>query len=107
MTACYGAASRYLGVLAATMRQWEKAQRHFEDALAMNASMGAKPWLAHPQQQYAEMLLERGQPGDVEKALALLDEALAIGRQLGMHTLVERAVSLRQQAGFRSSQAST
>jgi hypothetical protein len=45
----YGAAARYLGMLAATMSHWEDAQRHFEDALAMNARMGARPWLAHTQ----------------------------------------------------------
>jgi DNA-binding CsgD family transcriptional regulator len=31
--ACYGAAARYLGMLATTMSRWEEAQRHFESAL--------------------------------------------------------------------------
>ena len=43
--ACYGTASRYLGMLATTMERWEEAERHFPDALAMNARMGARPWL--------------------------------------------------------------
>ena len=29
---CYGAASRYLGMLATTMERWEDAAQHFEDA---------------------------------------------------------------------------
>ena len=86
----YGAAARYLGMLAATMSRWEDAQRHFEDALAMNAQMGARPWLAHTQYQYAMMLLARSQPGDDEKAVALLDEALITARALEMRALEER-----------------
>src|SRR5206468_12565927 len=54
---CYCAASRYLGMLAATMERWEDAAQHFEAALAMNTRMGARPWLAHTQHQYAVMLL--------------------------------------------------
>ena len=87
---CYGAASRYLGMLATTMGRWDEAEQHFQDALAMNARMGARPWLAHTQYQYARMLLARNQPGDHEKAIALLDEALATARELGMHALAAR-----------------
>ena len=57
--ASFGAASRFLGQLAATMGRWQEAESHFDQALAMNARMGAKPWLAHTQFQYAHMLLER------------------------------------------------
>jgi predicted ATPase/class 3 adenylate cyclase/DNA-binding CsgD family transcriptional regulator len=87
---CYGAAARYLGLLAATMRRWEVAAQHFEDALTMNTRMGARPWLAHTQHQYARMLLARNQPGDQAKAAVLLDAALATARALGMHALEAR-----------------
>jgi predicted ATPase/class 3 adenylate cyclase/DNA-binding CsgD family transcriptional regulator len=87
---CYGAASRYLGMLAATMERWEDAMQHFEDALAMNTRMGARPWLAHTQHQYAVMLLARHQPGDRDQAMSLLHEALATARALGMHALEGR-----------------
>jgi len=93
----YGAATRYLGMLAATMSHWEDAQRHFEDALAMNARMGARPWLAHTQYQYAIMLLARSQPGDREKAVSLLDEALITARELGMHALEQRLIARFEQ----------
>jgi len=93
----YGAATRYLGMLAATMSHWEDAQRHFEDALAMNARMGARPWLAHTQYQYATMLLARSQPGDREKAVSLLDEALITARELGMHALEQRLIARFEQ----------
>ncbi|MCI0859064.1 MAG: protein kinase [Chloroflexi bacterium] len=94
--ACYGAAARYLGLLSATMSRWEEAQQHFEHALEMNQRMGAKPWLAHTQQQYGDMLLARGQPGDRQKATALLDQALAIASELGMAALLERVLARRE-----------
>src|SRR5207249_4339846 len=37
-----GSASRYLGLLAATLGQRQQAARHFEDALAMNERLGTK-----------------------------------------------------------------
>jgi DNA-binding NarL/FixJ family response regulator len=64
--------------------------QHFEDALAMNARMGARPWLAHTQHQYAVMLLARNQSGDRDKATSLLHEALTTVRALGMHALEKR-----------------
>jgi len=88
--ACYGALSRYLGAIAATLERWDEATRHFEDALAMNARMDARPWLAHTQEQYAAMLLTRRQSGDRDKAAALLDAALVTARELGMRALEER-----------------
>ena len=88
--ACYGALSRYLGALAATLERWDDAAGHFEDALAMNARMDARPWLAHTQEQYATMLLARRQSGDRDKAAMLLDAALATTRELGMRALEER-----------------
>ena len=62
----------------------------------MNQRMGAKPWLAHTQQQYSDMLLARGQPGDRQKAMSLLDQALTIASELGMAALVERVVAKQE-----------
>jgi len=94
----YGSAARYLGLLATTMKRWEEAERHFEDALEMNARMGARPWVAWTQQQYADMLLRRGAPGDRERALRLATEALASAQELGMKPLVEKALATKLQA---------
>src|SRR5678815_2656630 len=70
--ASFGAGSRFLGQLAATMGRWQEAESHFDQALAMNARMGARPWLAHTQFQYAHMLFERSSADDIEHARALL-----------------------------------
>jgi DNA-binding NarL/FixJ family response regulator len=88
--ACYGAMSRYLGTLATTLARWDEAAQHFEDALAMNARMDARPWLAHTQYAYATMLLARSHPGDDDKATALLDAALSTAHALGMGALEQR-----------------
>ncbi len=89
-TACYGALSRYLGALAAMLERWDDAERHFEDALAMNTRMEAPPWIAHTQHQYAGMLLRRDRSGDRERALELLHAAFATAHGLGMGALNER-----------------
>ena len=81
-----GSISRYLGLLAATMRQWSDAERHFEDALTMNQRMGARPWVARTQEDYAHLLRARHAPGDRERAEELLDQALATYKELGMES---------------------
>jgi class 3 adenylate cyclase len=90
-----GSASRYLGLLATATCRWEEAAQHFEDALKMNTRMGARPWVARTQYDYANMLLARAQPGDREKALDLVTQALDTAQELGMKTVVERCLRLK------------
>ena len=47
-----GAVSRYLGLLAPLAGREEDAERHFEEALDMNARMGARPWLERTRHDY-------------------------------------------------------
>jgi DNA-binding SARP family transcriptional activator len=79
-----GSAARYLGILASTMTRWDDAESHFNDALEANARMGARPWLAHTQHDYARMLLARDVSGDRHKAELLLGQARTSYRELGM-----------------------
>jgi predicted ATPase len=60
-------------------------------ALAMNERMGARPWHAHAQADYARMLLARAARGDAERARTLLDQAGATYRELGMDAYAARA----------------
>ena len=96
--ASFGAGSRFLGQLAATMCQWQEAESHFQQALAINGRMGAKPWLAHTQFQFAQMLLERSTAGNLERARILLDESETLARQLGMRSLETRIATAKRQA---------
>jgi DNA-binding CsgD family transcriptional regulator/tetratricopeptide (TPR) repeat protein len=96
--ACYGAAARNLGMLAATMQRWDDAERHFESAVEMNSRQRARPWLAHTQYEYAVMLLARKRPADRALAVKRLEGALATSLELGMQALTERIERLRQPA---------
>jgi class 3 adenylate cyclase/DNA-binding CsgD family transcriptional regulator len=89
--ACCGAADRYLGLLCTTMSRWPEAQRHFEEALAMNERIGARVPLAHNRHDYAALLLARGEAGDRERAMDLLRASLEAAREIGMRALEERA----------------
>ena len=84
-----GSVARYLGLLATALSRWDDAARHFEDALTMNTRMGARPWVAHTQHDYARMLLRRSDAGD-RRAERLLADALETARELGMRRLEEK-----------------
>jgi tetratricopeptide (TPR) repeat protein len=86
-----GSVSRYLGFLAAMLTRWKDAEHHFDAAVEMNERMGARPWLAHSQEDYGRMLLERG---EIDRGAELIAAALAGYRELGMDTYAARAQTL-------------
>jgi tetratricopeptide (TPR) repeat protein len=96
---CGGSADRYLGLLCNVMARWSEAQRHFEEALAMNERIGARVQLAYTQHDYAAMLLAHGDPGDRERAAALLRASLDSAREIGMRALEERAAARLNELG--------
>jgi hypothetical protein len=79
-----GSLSRHLGMPAASLHRWTDAEQHCDRALAMNTSMGARPWLARTQHDYARMLLTRCASGDRRRAGELLDQVRSTYRELGM-----------------------
>jgi DNA-binding CsgD family transcriptional regulator/tetratricopeptide (TPR) repeat protein len=89
LVAYYGAADRYLGMLAATLGEWEMAEERFEQAIAANLAMEAKTWLAHTKYEYARMLLRRG--GEHKgRAEPLLAQAQRLASEIGMVALGNR-----------------
>lgn len=91
--AIFGSTARGLGVLATMLGRFDDAERHFLAAVEMEWRMGARPWLAHAQHDFGTMLLRRGAEGDAERAHALMDEALAGYRGLGMDSWAERLIA--------------
>ena len=89
-TLCCGSAARYLGLLADALGDWSAAEEHFEYALQMNERMGAAPWLAHCQHEFAVMLAARNRKGDQARAAELLARAAAAAKASKMFALVER-----------------
>ena len=92
LVACYGAADRYLGMLAATLGESERAEAHFERAMELNRRMGAATWVAHTAYEYGRLLLDAGRRRG--RAEALLGEAAALAERIGMPALLGRIHSL-------------
>jgi len=90
----YGSVAHYLGLLATTMGEYDRAQFHFESGLRISLKMGARPSLARTQCGYCAMLLARGDSRDRERALDLAGEARATAETLGMVSLVAEADAL-------------
>jgi DNA-binding CsgD family transcriptional regulator len=100
VVACHGAADRFLGMLAATLGDRDRAVTHFERALELNRLMGARTWLAHTAHQYGRALLGApgGEGGERERAVALLDEAEGLAEALGMPVLRRRIAGVARSA---------
>ncbi|HZV73309.1 MAG TPA: AAA family ATPase [Conexibacter sp.] len=93
LVCCYGAADRYLGMLAATLGEAERAERHFERALELNGRMGMSTWVARTAYEYARFLHGRGGGGRA-RARALAAEAAALAERIGMRELLARIRAL-------------
>jgi hypothetical protein len=76
------------------MARRSEAVEHFDAALRMNAELGARPWFAHAQYDYARALLRREEPGDRQQVAELLTSAAASARGLGMRSLADKVSSL-------------
>src|SRR5436305_4558672 len=80
-------------MLATTLCEWDRAERHFELAMELNRSMGATTWLAHTAFEYARSILARPQV-DRSRADAMLGQAAALGERIGMPALLARIRAL-------------
>jgi DNA-binding CsgD family transcriptional regulator/tetratricopeptide (TPR) repeat protein len=89
--ACYGAADRYLGMLAATIGDSQAAGRYFDSAYELNREMGATTWLAHTAYEHGRLLLREGED---DRAQALLAEAGALASRVDMPELLSRVEGL-------------
>ncbi len=86
--ACYGSASRQLGLLAATLGRRDDAIHHFESALELKERMRARPLVARTEYQFATALLRLADASDLARATALLRNARATAVGLEMNRLV-------------------
>jgi tetratricopeptide (TPR) repeat protein len=89
-----GSASRHLGMLAATLGRFDEADALLAAAVAENERMRAWPWAAVTRVDRARVLLARGDAGDADAAVELLQSARAEADRLGMPALAARATAL-------------
>ncbi len=89
-TVCFGAASRYLGMLSATLGEFDRASKHYEHALEMNSAIGSRPWLAHTQAEYSDLLMKIGSRAAIKRAMSLSEHARSTAAELGMVRLQQR-----------------
>ncbi|MGH2404862.1 MAG: LuxR C-terminal-related transcriptional regulator, partial [bacterium] len=75
---------RMIGVAASVLRDWEKAEAHFQTAINVANRLGARPELARSRLDYARMLAKRDARGDRAMAAGLVVEAAAAFSELGM-----------------------
>ena len=86
---------RALGLMATSIDELEDAKSHFENALAFCEKSGYRAELAWIYCNYADALLTHGDSGDRQRAMKMLDDALAISTELHMRPLIERVLSRR------------
>jgi DNA-binding SARP family transcriptional activator len=79
-----GPIARFLGILSSTTGRWDDAEQHLLRAIELSERIGARPSLAHAEEDYAQVLLRRGRPEDADRARALRERARATYGALGM-----------------------
>jgi tetratricopeptide (TPR) repeat protein len=83
------------GVAAMATEDWRSAEDHFTRSISLAERIGHRFALPAARQAYAEMLMARSAPGDVQRAAVLLRQAVDEYRSMGMTLLLERAESGR------------
>jgi tetratricopeptide (TPR) repeat protein len=90
-----GPVAHYLGLLAMTIGETERALGHLETARSAAERMGARPTAVVTALDTAEALVRRGAPGDARRARALVDGVEQGAVRHGLAGAVQRAASLR------------
>ena len=81
--AFWGSIDHHLGMVAAVLGRTAEAQVHFEAALERHEAMGAHPWVNRTAHEYAQLLLNRDDPGDQDRASRILEQARTRSKGFG------------------------
>ena len=82
-----GAVDHHLGTLDAVLGRIDDAAAHLEAALERHRLIDARPWVALSARWLANVLADRDEPGDADRAAALHAEATALASSLGVNAL--------------------
>lgn len=94
VVASFGPVSRYLGLLAATLDQWDAAEQHFAAAINSTCSMSASPYLAKTYFDYGRLLAARADSAQITRGIGLLERAQTIANRLEMPGLSDQCASV-------------
>jgi tetratricopeptide (TPR) repeat protein len=89
----WGSVHHLLGILAARLGKWARAESHFQSAFAMNRRVGARACIARAEYDYARILVTRG--GRNLEAVEMLESCSVLAEELGMKRLCEKIRSAR------------
>ena len=89
-----GPVTHFLGLLAATVGQFDEAEAHFADAVHSAESIGAPLFLARTRLHWARILLRRDSGGDAERGRRLLVQVVDSATRLGFVTVERQAQDL-------------
>ena len=93
-----GLVEKAAGIAAAAGKAWADATMHFENALRQADEIPHRVEQPEVRRWYTWMLLDRGEPGDRERARKLLTEARAAYEKVGMPRHVERVDEMLEAA---------
>jgi tetratricopeptide (TPR) repeat protein len=79
-----GAVQHHLGALAAALGELDRAEEHLAAAAETHKRMALPTWVAHTAVERGAVLFRRNQPGDRDKAVTLLEQALAGAVEYGL-----------------------
>ena len=80
-----------VGAAAGALGWYDRAEHHFANAIDLCERAGAASYLAAARVHWAEMLVQRADPGDAEQARELAAEGLATADDLGLAYVGKRA----------------
>jgi hypothetical protein len=94
-----GAVAHSTALLAALLDRFDEAEPDFRAAEALHQRIGAPAWLARTRLEWGSALLRRGKPGDDQRALRLVEQAMAAAVEFGLRAVEHRARSLLDAGG--------
>jgi class 3 adenylate cyclase len=91
---------RILALMAVALGRHAEAERHFEQAIDVAASSGARLELASSHFDFARSLLRIGGPGSRDRAATHLTAALPLLREMNLRPFLSESVRLAQELGL-------
>ena len=89
-----GPVGYFLGLLAVVLGRLDEADEHFAFAAELQERTGARGLLVQTRLGWARLLLQRGEPGDGERARRLAAAAAELAEDLDIPVFAEQALDL-------------